>query len=263
MNPKIALIQMSSIFAEPEKNFSHAIELMDEAMAQKPDILVLPETFNTGFFPTDNLEELADKEGQTTKKLFSEYAKKHSVNIVAGSVTTLKNNKVFNTAYIFDKHGKLVAEYDKIHGFTPSGEHNYYQGGNKLVTFNLAGMKCGIIICYDIRFCELVRSLALKGIELLFIPAHWPLIRKNHWINLATTRAIENQMYVCAVNACSKAGDTIFGGNSLLINPWGEEICHLDEAEEVQFGTVDLSIIKDIRESINVFRDRKLSLYEL
>ena len=61
MNPKIALIQMSSIFAEPEKNFSHAIELMDEAMAQKPDILVLPETFNTGFFPTDNLEELADK----------------------------------------------------------------------------------------------------------------------------------------------------------------------------------------------------------
>ena len=149
------------------------------------DILVLPETFNTGFFPTDNLEELADKEGQTTKKLFSEYAKKHSVNIVAGSVTTLKNNKVFNTAYIFDKHGKLVAEYDKIHGFTPSGEHNYYQGGNKLVTFNLAGMKCGIIICYDIRFCELVRSLALKGIELLFIPAHWPLIRKNHWINLA------------------------------------------------------------------------------
>lgn len=263
MNQKIALIQMDSVFAEPSQNFIRAVELMDEAMKGSPDILVLPETFNTGFFPTTNLKELADKNGEKTKKIFSAYAKEHKVNIVVGSVTTVKNNSIYNTAYIFDRSGNIVAEYDKIHGFTPSGEHNYYTGGDKLVTFSLDGLKCGIIICYDIRFCELVRSLALKGIDILFVPAHWPLIRKKHWINLVTTRAIENQMYVCAVNACSKAGDTIYGGNSLLVDPWGEELCHLDESERIGYGTIDVSTIKRIRESINVFRDRKPNLYKL
>lgn len=70
-------------------------------------------------------------------------------------------------------------------------------------------------------------------------------------------------MYVCAVNACSKAGDTIYGGNSLLVNPWGDELCHLNEGETIGYGNIDVSIIKDIRESINVFRDRKPNLYKL
>lgn len=263
MNPKIALIQMDSAFAEPTKNFSHALDLLNKAMKENPDILVLPETFNTGFFPTANLKSLADKNGEQTKTLFSSYAKENKVSIVAGSVTTLKNDNIYNTAYIFNKNGNLIAEYDKIHSFTPSGEHNYYTGGKNLVTFNLEGLKCGIIICYDIRFCELVRSLALQGLDLLFVPAHWPLIRKKHWINLVTTRAIENQMYVCAVNACSKTENTIYGGNSLLVNPWGDELCHLNEKESIGYGNIDVSIIKDIRESINVFRDRKPNLYKL
>jgi len=254
---------MDCTFASPEKNFEYALELMEGVLIDNPDIIVLPETFNTGFFPVNDLRELADKDGVYTKQLMGEFAKRNNVNIVAGSVTTLKNNRVFNTSYTFNRKGELVAEYDKIHGFSPSGEHNYYKGGEEIVHFILDGIKCSTIICYDIRFCELVRTIALKDTDLLFIPAHWPLARKMHWVTLAKARAIENQMYVCAVNACSTVGETKFAGNSLLINPWGEELCHLGETEECSTGEIDLSIIKDIRENINVFRDRKPNLYKL
>ena len=99
---------------------------------KNPDILVLPETFNTGFFPTDNLEELADKEGQTTKKAILRICKKNTFRKYCSWISYYfkKLIKYLTQLIFFDKHGKLVAEYDKIHGFTPSGEHNYYQGGN-------------------------------------------------------------------------------------------------------------------------------------
>ncbi len=262
MKLKLSLVQMSALMAKPEENFKHAVTLMNKAMEEKPDVLVLPETLNTGFFPRENLESFADPNGETAKEIFSKFSKEHSVNIVAGSVTTKKNGKIFNTSYTFDRQGNCISEYDKIHGFTPMSEHHFYQGGNHIVDFELDGVKCSTIICYDMRFCELVRAIALQGTELLFIVAHWPLIRKKHWLTLTTARAIENQMFVCAVNASSTDGDTKYGGNSILLDPWGEEICHLGEDESIGYGDVDLDIIKDIRASINVFRDRKPELYK-
>lgn len=263
MKKKISMVQMDCKFAMPEENYAHALDLMKQTLKDEPDVIVLPETINTGFFPADQLDELADEDGVKTKKIFSEFAKTNHVNVVAGSVTTKKSGKIFNTAYVFNRKGEVIAEYDKIHGFSPSGEHEFYEGGKNIVHFLIDDVKCSIIICYDIRFCELARSIALMDTDLLFIPAHWPLIRKRHWVTLATARAIENQMFVCAVNACSVAGETKFAGNSVLIDPWGEEICHLGEKEEIQVGEIDLDIIKGIRENINVFRDRKPQLYKL
>lgn len=263
MKKKISLIQMDVALGKPEENFKQAVELMKTAMEAKPDILVLPETLNVGFFPKEGLQELADVNGETTKKVFGTFAKERQVNIVAGSVANKKGDSVYNTLYAFDREGNVVCEYDKVHGFTPSGEHNYFKGGSEVINFTLDGMKCSSVICYDVRFPELIRTATLKGVDLMFIPAHWPLIRKAHWVTLVTARAIENQMFVCAVNGCGCAGETKYGGNSLLVNPWGEEICHLGTEEEIQTGEVDMDIIQGIRESINIFRDRKPEYYKL
>lgn len=263
MKKKIALIQMDVAMAEPEKNYVHALELMKKAMDDKPDIIVLPETLNVGFFPTEHLKDLSDVDGVKTKDVFGSFAKEHNVNIVAGSVANVKNGLVYNTAYVFNRNGEVVCEYDKVHGFTPYDEHKYFKGGSEVKLFKLDGISCSMVICYDVRFPELIRTATVQGVDLFFIPAQWPLVRKLHWVTLNTARAIENQMYLCAVNGCGYAGETKYGGNSLLISPWGEEICHLGENEEIKVGEVDLDVIKGIRESINVFRDRKPEYYHI
>jgi predicted amidohydrolase len=261
MQKKISLIQMDVALGKPEENFKRVAALMAKAMQDKPDILVLPETFNVGFFPQEDLEALADVDGKMTKAVCGAFARDHKVNIVAGSVANKKNGAVYNTMYAFDRAGNVVAEYDKVHGFTPAREHHYFKGGAKVALFKLDGIACSAVICYDIRFPELIRTATLQGVDIMFIPAQWPLVRKQHWVTLATARAIENQMFVCAVNGCG--GETKCGGNSLLLNPWGEEICHLGTEEEIQTGEVDLTIIQGIRESINIFRDRKPEYYKI
>lgn len=265
MKKKIALIQMDVSLGKPKENYRHAAALMEKAMAAGPDILVLPETLNVGFFPepVEQLAALADPDGRETKAVFSAFAKAHGVNIVAGSAAVLEKGKVYNRSYVFDRSGRVVASYDKIHGFSPMGETEFFAGGDHTVHFELDGIPASMAICYDIRFPELIRTEALQGVDLFFLPAAWPLVRKEHWITLSKARAIENQMYFCAVNECGMAGKTKFGGHSLLLSPWGEEICHLGEAEEIQVGEIDLDVIKEIREGINVFRDRRPELYKI
>ena len=110
---------------------------------------------------------------------------------------------------------------------------------------------------------ELIRTLALQKIDVLFVVAQWPDKRIFHWNTLNRARAIENQMFVVCTNSCGLAGETRYGGNSALIDPWGETIAAAGTDEEIITGVLDMSIIKGIRESINVFRDRRPALYHV
>ena len=131
----------------PEENFAHATDLIQAAMVAKPDVLVLPETWNTGFFPKENLLQLSDTDGEMMKTRIGALAKQHHVNIVAGSVSNERDGKVFNTAMVFDRSGACIAGYDKTHLFSPMGEDDYFTAGDHLCRFELAGVRCGIIIC--------------------------------------------------------------------------------------------------------------------
>lgn len=118
--------------------------------------------------------------------------------------------------------GARLAAYDKTHLFTPMGEHEHYAAGDHLTTFSLDGHKCSLLICYDLRFPELFRTLALQGVELLLLPAQWPAARRYHWETLTAARAIENQLFLAACNSCGTAGETVFGGASRILGPRGE-----------------------------------------
>ena len=161
---KVSCLQMNMKLGCPDENFSLAEKLIRESVKEQPDVIVLPETWNTGFFPKENLSDLCCQDGDTVKLRIGELAKKYKVNIVAGSVSNVRNGKVYNTAFVFDRDGICIAEYDKTHLFTPMGEDDYYTGGDHLCGFTLDGAKCGIITCYDVRFPELPRSLALRGL---------------------------------------------------------------------------------------------------
>lgn len=260
---KVSLIQMDMKLGDPQYNFKHAEDLVRSAAKENPDVICFPETWNVGSFPKENLAALSDKDGQDVRNQFSALAKELNINIIAGSIANVKGDKIYNTTLIFNRAGECIAEYDKTHLFSPLGEDVYFESGDETVTFELDGVLCGIIICYDLRFPELIRTLALKGIKVLFIPSQWPLIRINHWNVLNEARAIENQMFVASSNSVGKAGDIQFGGNSSAVDPWGGVLVRGGESEEIITAELDLGIIENIRNSINVFRDRKPNLYEV
>lgn len=258
---KVTLVQLDSFFEDISKNFSKVEEILSKT--KETDVVIFPETWNTGFFPKNKIETFADKDGKRTKEIFSKFCLKNNINAVAGSILNEKNDKIYNTSYIFDRKGQVIADYDKIHLFSPAGENDYFISGNKITTFEIDGVLCGVVICYDIRFLELVRSLALKDIKILFVVAQWPDVRVEHWELINRVRAIENQMFVVAVNGCGKAGDVKNGGHSLVIDPWGKILLSLGDTEEIKSIDLDLSIVDDIRKRINIYNDRKPNLYKI
>jgi predicted amidohydrolase len=144
--------------------------------------------------------------------------------------------------------GRLIHRYDKIHLFRPSGDHRYFRPGTKIRTFRVAlpGVRitCGIIICYDLRFPELVRAMAREGLEVLFVPARWPAVRDDAWRTLLKARAIENQVFVVG---CNKFGEE--GGWSYAFDPLGEMVfdSHAEPAVEAHLLVLDLGRIAEAR----------------
>ena len=257
---KISIVQMAVEYENIEKNYLNFKKLIDKA---KGDVIVFPETWTTGFFPKENCQLYADLEGENLKKYVSRISKEKNINIIAGSIINKKtDNEIFNTSFIFNREGENIASYSKTHLFSPMDEDKYFKKGSEIVTFLLDGILCGIIICYDIRFLELPRILALKGIKILFVVAQWPIERIEHWKLLNRVRAIENQIFVVGDNACGIKDNIKFGGNSIVVDPWGKVLCQLGENEEVLTVDLNLQELKEIREKINIYNDRRIELYK-
>lgn len=257
---KVTLVQMSIALGKPEENFGAAKEWIRRASEDSPDVVILPEMWNTGY-SLENIKEIADVRGARVQEEIAPLAKKYDCNLVAGSVANLEDSKVYNSMYIFDRAGKEQARYDKTHLFQLMDEHLYLAGGEKTATFSLDGQLCGGVICYDIRFPELLRTLALQGIRILFVSAEWPYPRLTHWRNLLISRAIENQMFVVACNRVGAEGKTTFFGHSMVIDPWGEILGELGEEEGLLSVEMDPSQVEKIRKKIPVFADRRPELY--
>ena len=260
---KIACVQMNVLAGQPERNYVAAEVLIRKAARKRSDVILLPETWNTGFAPEHLDPAQADEDGARTKGLCSALAKELGINLLAGSVTTRRGNECCNTAYGFNRQGELVCSYDKTHLFSPLGEDKAYRKGDSLVRFSLDGVSCALITCYDLRFPELVRTLALPGLDVLFVVSQWPKQRLSHLETLAKARAIENQAFVAICNACGKANETKFGGRSMAIDPLGKVIRQAGTRESILFAEMRLDTLAQVRQSIPVFRDRRPELYQL
>lgn len=259
----VASVQMDVVFACPGENYLKAEKRIREAAKAGADTVVLPETWNIGFFPKERLKELCGKEAEKIKERIGKTARDCGVNVVAGSAAVLKNEKVYNTCFVFDREGNCVAEYDKIHLFSPMGEDRYFVAGDRSCRFSLDGCLCGVILCYDLRFPELTRSLAVAGMDILFVPSQWPLRRMAHLDVLLTARAIENQIFVFGCNSCGRAGNTSFGGGSLSLDPWGRTLVKAGENECVTYAHCDMALLSEIRAGFNVFADRRPDVYRV
>lgn len=258
---KVACIQMDIVFGDVEKNIENAKNKISEAMKERPDVIVLPELWTTGYDLT-RLSEIADKDGLETKEKLIEWSKQYGVHIVGGSIAKQTEQGVTNTMYVVTNKGELVNEYSKVHLFQLMDEHKYLIAGNSTGEFKLDDVECAGTICYDIRFPEWMRVHTAKGAKVLFVVAEWPLVRLAHWRLLLQARAVENQCYVVACNRAGKDPNNEFAGHSLIVDPWGEVVVEANEEESILFGELTFEKIEEVRKGIPVFADRRPELYK-
>ncbi|MCD6363643.1 MAG: carbon-nitrogen family hydrolase [Synergistetes bacterium] len=259
---KVAVFQIDVKLGDPEYNRSKVRVLLEKVKFKRPDVVVLPEMWDISY-DLKNIKELSVLEGPKTIKFIMDMALRFQVNIVAGSIALNEKGKIYNASLVFSREGKLLGIYRKVHLFGLMNEDKAFERGKELGLFDLEGIRCGLMICYDIRFPELARALALKGAQIIFVPAQWPLSRLSHWKTLLQARAIENQLYIVAANRYGQEGKIEFAGNSLVIDPWGEIIAGGSELEAIVFAEINIDKVKEVRERIPVFKDRAPEVYGL
>lgn len=257
---KISLIQMNIDFGQPQSNQQRVKKWVETAVqTEQADVVVLPELWNTGY-DLERLDEIADN-GELRSWLGG-LAQEHNIYLVAGSIAEKREDGVYNTTFILQPDGAEIGSYRKVHLFRLMDEEKFLQPGQEQALFSIEGYLAGSIICYDLRFPELIRNLAVKGADLLFVPAQWPVPRLNHWRVLNQARAIENQMYVVAVNRVGNGGGNQFFGHSMVIDPWGNILAEGGEEETMLTVDIDLSEVGRVRKKIPVFEDRRPELYK-
>lgn len=259
MKLKIAGIQMNikdtSSERDKDVNIARAIELIRKV--DSADLIVLPELTTIGYATKEIVEELAeDKNGKTISR-FCEIAKEKNSYIVFGFAER-KEGKRRNSLAIINNKGELVDIYRKLHlcDFGDFWESDLFGIGDKRVSFEINGIKVGVIICYDIRFPELTRKLAIEdGIDLLVHPVGFAKDGSfPSWHHFVITRALENQIYALSVN---RAGEHF--GSSIFCPPWIDwevKPTIIGEGEEIIEKEIDTEVIKKVREEYRFRKDR-------
>ncbi|MCL4455984.1 MAG: carbon-nitrogen family hydrolase [Nitrospirae bacterium] len=228
---KIALIQLNIAWEAKEENYKRAEFFAEKAFHERCDIIVFPEMFNTGF--SMNVSGIAESGHGKTDSVLSEMARKYGIYIIAGfPVKEPAEEKGRNMAAVYDRDGRRIAAYTKMHPFSFLDEDKYYAAGEDTVTFDIDGMTCSVFICYDLRFPETFRKVAEK-VHAIFVIANWPASRKEHWEPLLKARAIENQCFVIGVNRTGTDGNGIYyHGASRVFDPSGNAVCSGNEKDE-------------------------------
>ena len=252
---KVCLAQTEIRFEEKEENRRVAEKLIRNASARGMDMILFPEMSFTGFSMNT---ELIGEEYRETPEFISGLARERSINIGFGWVK--KDDKGYQNCYsIVGRNGKEAADYVKIHPFSYSGEDIYYKAGDHLCIFEVEKHQIAVFICYDLRFPELFRAVSDK-VSAVIIPANWPAKRSEHWKTLLRARAIENQLYILAINCCGDMNGQYYSGDSCVINPNGDVLKMLSDSA----GVIDFDLSDDTvqyREAFPVLKDRRPKLY--
>ncbi len=257
MTIQAATIQFTVKQGDVDANLAYVREALLRVAARGANLVVLPEMWSTGF-SYRNLNELALRTVGIVDELL-ELSAAYKL-VIIGSMPEPNGNKVFNTVYVAD-NGTLAGIYRKIHLFSLLGEDRAFSGGDSWLLADTSIGKIGVIICYDLRFPELSRRLALEGAQIICVPAQWPKPRQEHWRTLLRARAIENQLFVVSCNTCGTVGKLDFFGMSMIIDPKGEVLADAGEAEQEIVVALDLQSMNEWRAQIPCFNDRKPEYY--
>ena len=268
---KIALCQMN-VIDNKQENILNATSMINEAASFDSNFIVLPEMFNCPYSNDKFVEYAENEKTSPTLDSISKLAKKHETYILAGSIPEKEDSKIYNTSYLFDKKGDIIAKHRKMHLFDVDVEGGIYfkesdtlTPGDKFTVCKTDFGKIGIGICYDVRFPQLAQINVNKGANILFYPGAFNMTTgPAHWELLFRSRALDNQVFCVGVAPALNEDSSYHSyGHSIVVNPWGEVICQLDQKEELKIVEIDLNEIKKVRNEIPVLKNRRNDLYEI
>jgi predicted amidohydrolase len=253
---QLALAQMSVQPGDVVANQSTAERLVARAAAAGADLVILPELWATGYDESCVRRHAASLEGDLGDHMAG-LARAHGVHLL-GSLPSLEDGRIYNTAVLFGPTGQAVATYRKTRLFGPLDGPMHFVPGDALPTFELPWGRAALAVCYDLRFPEVFRAYAAAGATLLLLCAQWPRSRIAHWDVLLRARAIENQCVVAACNAVGEALDNPLGGHSAAYGPDGKALTIADETETVALARVDMEIVTQARAAFPFLEDAGL-----
>jgi predicted amidohydrolase len=251
---KLALVQPALAEGACAANWRAAKGALEQAGAAGADLVVLPEMWLTGY-AYRRLDELAAGTPESHARVGA-LAKKYGYFVVGSWAERGDDGRLANTACIVGPDAKVRARYRKVHLFGPMREDRHFAAGRAACVAKLEIGTVGLALCYDLRFPEQARKMALHGAELLLYPAQWPQVRLGHFHTLLAARAIENQIFVAGVNRAGRSAAVEFGGGSTVVGPRGDVLAQLGPEEGFAEVELDLDEVAASRQTITYLADR-------
>ena len=265
---KFALIQMP-VTANKQENIHVAVEYIAQAAAAGARVAILPEMFccpySNSAFP-----DYAEEAGGSLYKTMAETAKLHHITVVAGSIPERDGEHLYNTSFVFDESGQEIARHRKLHLFDvhiAGGQHfkesDVLSPGSARTIFTVDGIKIGLCICFDIRFPELFRAMALDGAQAVIVPAAFNMTTgPMHWELSFRMRAVDNQIFTLGVApAQDKTGAYVSYANSIVCTPWGKQLVRAGFEAALLFADIDFAEVSAVRQQLPLLSARRPDTY--
>lgn len=264
---KMAICQNKPLY-DKKKTVQNVLKMIKDAANSGAKLVHLPEMF---YFPYDISELIKQEESnRETVSILQSAAKKNNIYLCTGTTVEKVGSKRFNKSYLISPEGKILLEYAKSHLYDVEfkelkiRESDYFSAGNSLDVVDTELGRIGIIICYDIRFPEMTRALALKGAEIILVPAAFNTISGNaHWHLFFRTRATENQLFIAA--ACPARDEECkykAYGHSMIVDPWGDILSEAGEKEEIIYADIKQGRLLDVRNRLPLLNHMRKDLYK-
>ena len=250
---RIAMLQTDAAAGDVVHNTEHGLSLIERA-AKSADWILLPELWTIGC-DFHHLNETAVTLSNDLISRLGHLARHFGVTIAAGTLPLKEQGRISNTMLIFSPDGNIRARYSKRHLFHGYLESKLMTAGDTLLSAEMNGIRIGAAVCYEMYFPKCFRQMAKKGTTLVLVPASWPLLHIEKWEVLVRARAIENGMYLCAVNMCGTYHGIRLGGHSLFVDPEGRVLVRGDTEEHIYYAEYEEEKYKDLGKQLAVIQD--------
>ena len=264
----VAQVQMR-VTRDKAENIAAACRLIRRAAEQGAEFVMLPEMFccpyeNGAFRP------YGEEQDGPAQRALSALAAELGIWIVGGSIPELEGNRVYNTSFVYDSAGRQVARHRKMHLFDISveggqtfRESDTLSPGGEITVFDTPWGKMGLCICFDLRFEELARLMALRGARVIFVPAAFNMTTgPAHWELLFRQRAVDNQLFTVGTSPARSESETyVAWGHSIVCDPWGSVLHQCGAEEEISITSLDLHRVESVRRQLPILRARREDIY--